>query len=868
MPHASLKLTAGVNQNRTPALNEAAISTSQLIRFVPDEKGLGLPQKLGGWLKYPNSLVAALGSIVRNLWAWSDINDKKHLAIGAEAFLGVITDPSSVGSSIALITPRTYTVDVPVHVETVQGSYIVTITDGNNFSETSITASGDGVTAILTFAGPLIFPVGSTINVSGLVPSGYNGNWTVETSSSTSVSYGNTNNPCLATGVQTTPGTIINTSNITNYDVVDIKTQISAGGLVLFGTYQCYQETAYTYQIIARDVLGEPTNALFTTATISVTGASGDTTTATLTYSTLSDEIPAVGSLITVTGVDPAGYNGVYIVTASSATTVSYLSAEDGMYVSGGTIEDYGTVPLFDTVADSPIVTVTLPFHGLAPGDAFPLLVLLELNQITLFGIYNVIEVLDVPVGGPSAQFTIQGATRANATTTTSVPLNEGNARYTYYIGLSQPPLGAGFGVGAFGGGPFGYGVTPAIPTGEPITASDWTLDNWGSILISCPIDAEGIGGAIYTWDPVSNQQNATIIPEAPIVNDGIFVAMPQRQIIAWGSTFTGIQDHLLVRWCDVENYNQWIGLPQNQAGSYRIPKGSRIIQGLQAAQQGLLWTDTGVWSMQYIGQPYIYSFNEIGTGCGLIARKGACSMNGVVYWMSQSQFYHLTGNGVEVIYCPIWDVIFQDLDTTHLEKIRVAPNSRFGEISWFYPTISNGGEINAYVKYNVNLRQWDYGTLSRTAWINQSVLGAPIGAGADTVTGAQYLYQHEFRQTTQTPCLNDDVYPMVSNFTTGYFVLNEAEDKMFVDQVWPDMKWGFFGGAQSADVILTFYVTDYPSVAPVAYPFALSQNMNPEYVTPRFRSRLLAIGIESSDIDSFWRLGNIRYRLQPDGKF
>jgi len=91
---------------------------------------------------------------------------------------------------------------------------------------------------------------------------------------------------------------------------------------------------------------------------------------------------------------------------------------------------------------------------------------------------------------------------------------------------------------------------------------------------------------------------------------------------------------------------------------------------------------------------------------------------------MSQSQFFALGSSGVEIIQCPIWDVIFQDLDTTNLDKIRVAPNSRFSEITWYYPTMSNGGEVNAYVKYNIALRQWDFGTLSRTAWINQSVLG------------------------------------------------------------------------------------------------------------------------------------------------
>jgi hypothetical protein len=265
-------------------------------------------------------------------------------------------------------------------------------------------------------------------------------------------------------------------------------------------------------------------------------------------------------------------------------------------------------------------------------------------------------------------------------------------------------------------------------------------------MLLACPLN-----GPIYEWSPSTNSAVATIITNAPPVNSGMFVAMPQRQVIAWGSTYNGIQDLLQIRWCDVDNYNSWTLSPTNQAGGYRIPKGSRIVQGIQGPQQGLIWTDLGVWAMQFVGLPYVYQFNEIGTGCGLIGRKAAASMNGVVYWMGQSQFFKLSGSGVEPIMCPVWDVIFQDLDTTNLDKIRVAPNSRFGEISWYYPTKSNGGEINAYVKYNIVLNQWDYGSLSRTAWINESVFGPPIGAGVLPGSTNNFIVQHE----TSTDAVN-----------------------------------------------------------------------------------------------------------------
>jgi hypothetical protein len=697
MPHAAFKLIPGVDENKTPALNEAAISYSQFIRFIFDRTLGGLVQKLGGWTQFYTN---PIGSIVRCLWAWEDTNSNSYLAVGAEGNSGgslqVIT------SGIATdITPQKTTVNVAVSVSTVSGSNEVTITDTGR--------------------------------------------------------------------------------NVSSYDVVDIQTQISVGGLVLFGQYQCYNPGggANTYKIYAIDAVGDP--ALATS-----------------------------------------------------------------------TVTNGGAVAQFGTTSGSNVVSVTLNNHGYVAGDTFPVLIASTVGGITFYGNYIVTSITSGNV------FTIAGTTIASSTTTGY--MNSGNAHYVYYRGVGALPTGTGWGIGGYGRGGYGTGTAPTITGGTPISAIDWTLDNWGEILIACPLN-----GPIYEWSPTSGSPRASVIPEAPPVNQGMFVAMPQRQIIAYGSTFTGIVDPLLIRWCDVENYNSWIGSLTNQAGSYRIPKGSRIVQGIQAGQQGLIWTDLGIWAMQYAGPPYVYQFNELGTGCGLIGRKAAGSMGGAVYWMGQSQFYKLSGNGVEPIRCPIWDVIFQDLDTTNLEKIRFAANSRFGEVSWFYPTKSNGGEINAYVKYNVYLDQWDYGELSRTAWINESVLGPPIGAGVLPGGTGNFIIQHE----TSKDAVNssNQPIPMVSSFQTGYFVINEADNKMFIDQVWPDMKWGYFAGTQGANIQLTFYVTDYPGETPLVYgPYTLTQAT--KFITPRFRGRLVSIKVESSDIGSFWRLGNMRYRFQPDGRF
>jgi hypothetical protein len=700
MPHASVKLKPGVDVTETPALNEAGVSASNLIRFISDRNGIGMIQKIGGWVKYYPSQMAAK---VRALWAWSDTNANSHLAVGTQLVSGQVYSNLSVITDGTLdpITPTSTEDNVTPAVSSTAGSTIFTITD--------TTTTGIGVD-----------------------------------------------------------------------DAVYIQTQISIGGVILFGLYPCITVDNTHYAVEAIDVLGNPVAA-----------------------------------------------------TSTSTTT---------------------TVPSFATTNATNLVTVTLANHGYVAGSTFPVLVATTVGGITFFGNYIVLS-----SNLTTNTFEIFAANKATSTATGS--LNGGNARYLYSYGTGAPVTSTGYGAGNYGVGGYGTGVPVTPSVGTSIGCDDWTLDNWGEILVACPVtytptENEAIFQPIYTWSPTAGDQTAIIIPNAPPVNDGMFVAMPQRQIIAWGSTFTGIQDPLLIRWCDANDYNTWIAQFTNQAGSFRIPRGSKIVACIQGPQQGLVWTDLGLWSMQYIGQPYVYSFNEIGFGCGLVGHKAAAVINDVVFWMSNSQFFTLASNGVKPVPCPVWDVIFQDLDLTQVDKIRAGVNSRFNEVTWYYPTKSSGGEVTAYVKLNVALLEWDYGILSRSAWIDQSVVGKPIGADPDTL----YLYQHE---TTN----NADGGPILSSFTTGYYAMSEGDVKTFVDQVWPDMKWGEYGGTQSATVNITFNVTDYPGQTPTTFgPYPVTVNTN--FISPRFRGRLVSITLSSNDLGSFWRIGNIRYRLQQDGKF
>jgi len=778
MPHASIKLRPGVDQNETPALNETGISQSQLIRFIPDKNGVGLVQKLGGWAKfYPEQITR----IVRALWAWEDTQAASHLAFGTQndsnyvTELGVITNGTLID-----ITPTSVTDNSAPSVTTTAGNPLVVLTN---------------------------------TDVEG----------------------------------------------ITNYDSVYIATHISVGGIILFGSYACDQDgyiSSDSFTIYSVDILGNPNPP-----TSSTTG--GDlaqftsTTGSSIVTVALANHGYSVGSTypcLVPTALGNLTIYGNYIVQSVSNDGNSFTIQGNAVAVAGTSVYINGNLGRFIFSFGVGAVPAGTGY-GVGEYGAGGYGTGSSVNPITGNPISATDWTLDnwgeILIACPQTPQPILNVTAVSGTGSTAT------------VTFSQSyPVSVGSQIVV-------SGITPITYNGSYVVTASST--NSVSFASSATGSLAAMGGQIavfntpfqpiYQWNGSGSSPTATIIPQAPPVNTGVFVAMPQRQIIAYGSTQTGILDPLLISWCDVNNFNSWIPTVINQAGSYRIPKGSRIVGGIQGPQQTLIWTDISCWSMQYIGPPYVYSFNEIGTGCGLIAQKAAASINGVVYWMGPSQFFNLTSNGVQPVFCPIWDVIFQDLDQTNLQKIRVAVNSRFGEITWYYPTITDGGEINAYAKLNVVLQEWDFGTLARSAWVDQSVVGAPIGFDP----GALYLYQHE--EQNGNYLFNADNSPMVSSFRSGYFTLSDADVKTFIDQVWPDMKWGLYGGDQNATVNLTFYVTDYPGQTPTAYgPYPLT--VNTEWISPRIRGRLVSIQLESQDLNSFWRIGNMRYRFQQDGKY
>jgi hypothetical protein len=275
-------------------------------------------------------------------------------------------------------------------------------------------------------------------------------------------------------------------------------------------------------------------------------------------------------------------------------------------------------------------------------------------------------------------------------------------------------------------------------PLGDPQQQS-WFLANLGQdglVLAS--------GGPLQVYHPpISNGPFLTIVgagppATAPQANNGMLVAMPQAQVILFGSEpilGSGVIDPLLVRWSDAGTYDVYNATVSNQAGSFRLSKGSRIVGAIQAPQATLLFTDRDVWLMSYVGPPLIYGFNVIGSGCGLVAPHAVAVLGQITVWQSLKNFWQFSGGAVLPLPCTVWDFIFNDVDTVNINKCHAAPNSTTNEIAFYFPSLSMS------VAPSGNLLRWSAALWETSVWV-------PTGASAQAYSlfKALYVYEPQYR--------------------------------------------------------------------------------------------------------------------------
>lgn len=536
--------------------------------------------------------------------------------------------------------------------------------------------------------------------------------------------------------------------------------------------------------------------------------------------------------------------NGAYaIVTALSSTTYTIISSGNAT----GTVTSSGILPTFTTGAGSQTITVTLPNNNFQaiPGlfQQFIAPTTVGSSQpIIVQGKYQISSVID------STSFKMNAVVQASTSATAT--MNGGNAQLVYYITLGPTVVGSGFGAGGFGSGGWGTGSNQSGVSGTPITTTDWTMDNWGEVLLACPKD-----GPIYAWSPDLGFQTAQVINQAPFFNGGIFIAMPQQILVAWRSVqATGVQDNLIVRWSNQSDYTNWAVNNQTTAGSFHIPTGSYIIGGMQLPQFAMISTDLDVWSMTYVGGVVIFNFNRIGSGCGWVGPHACGVLGGNPFWMANNNFFTLSGGAVLPLPCSVWDQVFQNLNIANQSKCRVAVNSAFNEISWFYPS-AGSTENDSYVKVHIEGQEyeWDFGDLSRTAWTDVSILGMPIG-----VDPTGQLSQHEIGTSITGVGL--------PSFQTGWWTITEGEDIPFIDLIIPDFIWGTKSTPPTASINITFYGVNYPGDTPTQYgPYTVT--MATEFINVRIRNRLMSVFVQSQQNSEFWRLGKIRFRFATSGR-
>jgi hypothetical protein len=384
-------------------------------------------------------------------------------------------------------------------------------------------------------------------------------------------------------------------------------------------------------------------------------------------------------------------------------------------------------------------------------------------------------------------------------------------------------------------------------PAPQLKVSSFWSFDNWGQDLILALR-----GGGIYVWQDSlgTGTRAAAIGGDQPLATNGILVAMPERHLISFGSAppSSSTIDPMLVAFSDTENYTVWTATAYNAAGTFRLAAGSRIICWKRAAAQILIWTDINLVGMAYVGVPYIYGFTELAAGCGILSPKAAATVGNVAFWMSAFSFWSYNGVA-EPIPCTVRDLVFGNLAANAQYLVTAALNAQFNEVTWYYPSASGAGtENDSYVTFNYVDGTWVCGSLARTAWIDNNVLGAPIAAAPGPL-----IYQHETSKTA-------DGAAIANSLTTGFFDIGDGEDFSFLDQIIMDF------ADQVGTVLVTIFSQQYPNGPTTTVgPFSVSPTS--PFISPRIRGRQIALQFQSSGIGTFWRLGALRTRIAPDGR-
>ena len=547
------------------------------------------------------------------------------------------------------------------------------------------------------------------------------------------------------------------------------------------------------------------------------------------------------------------------IIYTGVGTNLKFYLENGGAYYDVTPIAETNTLTNpFTTTSGSAVVVVTDAGMGnLLVGDFVTFSGATAVGGLTINGEYEIVSVNQL-----ATTYTIDAGSLASSTAT-----GGGTVSAAYQINTGAPisvPQ-VGWGSSTWGSGTWGVG--------DPSTKSLrlWSQSNFGEDLIFGPR-----GGAIYYWDAsVGTGARAVALSSllgavgVPTKQNFLLISDVSRFVFALGCEEGGVFDAMLVRWSDQEDATNWVNAPTNQAGALRLSRGSEIITATQSRQEILVWTDTSLYSLQYVGAPIVWSAQLVGENTSIASENSVAYANGVAYWMGVDKFYKYDGR-TQTMRCDLRQYVFNNMNDSQYAQVTAGTNEAFNEVWWFYCNDSST-VVNSYVVYNYAEDVWYYGSLGRTAWADSGITNNPIAA-----TYSNNLVAHEVGTDNAQ---DDQVLPIEAFILSSEFDLDDGHNFMYIWRMLPDAN---FTGSNAANPSIT--MTLYPMINsgsgyndPTSVGGSNYANITRSATVPvekftgqvfvRVRGRQMAIKVSSDAPGVAWQLGSPRLDMRPDGR-
>ena len=515
----------------------------------------------------------------------------------------------------------------------------------------------------------------------------------------------------------------------------------------------------------------------------------------------------------------------------------------------------------FVATLGSSVITVTDTAHGCLTGDFVTFSGAVGLGGNITAGVLNA----EYQVTVLSADsYTITVSAVANATDVSGSPGGGASVVAAYQLNTGPEyvvPL-VGWGAGGWGTGVWGVGTV------DPVALQLWNQFNFGEDLIFGPR-----GGGVYYWDASAGVAvrgvNLTVSGDAdtPLFQNKIIVSDASRFVLVFGTNDYGTAtlDPMLIRWSEQENPFVWTPAITNQAGSARLSHGSEIVTAIQTRQEIVTFTDQALYSLQYLGPPYVWGTQLLGDNISIASPNAVALASGVIYWMGVDKFYVYDGR-VQTLSCDLRRYVFDDLNQEQSIQVFAGTNEGFNEVWWFYCS-AGSTVVDKYVVYNYLEKIWYYGTLGRTAWLDTGLQPYPIAA-----TYINNIVNHEDGvddSSTATPA------PIVANISSSEFDIGDGHNFGFVWRVLPDLTFGGSASSPTPQVTMTLQgltnsgsgVTNSAGQNVIkGSTYVITEEFTGQIYT-RVRGRQLIFKIDSSQVGTTWQLGAPRIDIRPDGR-